>query len=81
MSNKEDAIYKKIVDYLYSFGFDFYDSEENFKNKYIEVMINPDWNSEEKTESLCDFLDGEWGLYDRYKNTYDFIRLLLDKVN
>lgn len=79
INEEEMSIYNKILDYLIEMGFDFYDGEEDFRNKFIEVMTTPNLSGEEKTESLCGFLDEKWGLYERYTNVYKFVKMLFDE--
>jgi hypothetical protein len=75
-----ERMYSKFIDWMSDKDFDFYDGQEDFHKKFIEISTK-DLSTEEKASEIAGFLDEKWGLHDGYSEVVDYLdKLYFDEV-
>lgn len=79
-SSPYEDIYGKFCNWICNEkGFDFYDGQDDFHQKFVEVL-GSDMNSEEKADELAGFLEDKWGLYDGYSEVCEYLQNLINEI-
>jgi hypothetical protein len=72
--------WSKFRNWLSEKDFELYDGETDLYNKFMEIA-NDDLSIEEKADSICNFLEEKWGLYDGYQEVWEYLdKLFGDEI-
>ena len=71
----------KFLSWLSDKDFELYDGTQNLKDKFLSVANDDDLGVEEKADQICSYLEDNWGLYDGYQDTWEYLdKLFMDEV-
>jgi len=71
----------KFLSWLSDKDFELYDGRQDLENKFLEVANDDSLSAEEKADKLTSYLEDYWGLYDGYRETWDYLeKLFMDEV-
>jgi hypothetical protein len=73
--------WNRFKSFLNEKDFDLHDGEEDLYNKFMEVVNDDSFSSEEKADHICSYLEEKWGLHGGYTETWNYLEsLLMDEV-
>jgi len=75
-----EELYSIFVNWLCGeMDFDFYDGEDDFRNKFFEILKRTDIEYYQRSTKITNYLDDRWGLYDGFDDVLNFLNNTLEK--